>query len=215
VRPADRVDRTLAFLALAAPVLYLLLLGIKPYPGDVILKTSMCVLLALLAWRRSKYVFAIALVFSAAGDALLGIGAQLFVTALASFLITHLLYAVLFVTGAKLQISRLRVWRWSLLVLVPLFAIGFVAVLRPKLGELAVPVACYITAIVAMAILSLRVPATVVPIGAVLFMASDSLLALDRFLWQAPWIGPAVWITYAAAQLLIAYGLLSAVVAKQ
>jgi uncharacterized membrane protein YhhN len=216
VRPADRIDRTLAFLALAAPVLYLILLATKPYPGDVVLKTSMCVLLALLAWRRGKRLFAIALVFSALGDALLGIdGAGLFVPALASFLVTHLLYAVLFVGGAKLQISRLRVWRWALLLLVPLFAISYTVVLWPQLGGLALPVACYITAIVVMTVLSLRVPATVVPIGAVFFLASDSLIALDKFLWQAQWIGPAIWITYAAAQLLIAYGLLSAVVSTQ
>jgi uncharacterized membrane protein YhhN len=53
------------------------------------------------------------------------------------------------------------------------------------------------------------VPVTIVPIGAVLFLASDSLIALDKFLWQAQWLGLAIWITYAAAQLLIAYGLLS------
>jgi uncharacterized membrane protein YhhN len=42
-----------------------------------------------------------------------------------------------------------------------------------------------------------------------MFLASDSLIALNKFMWQAPWMGLAIWITYAAAQLLIAYGLLS------
>jgi uncharacterized membrane protein YhhN len=74
---------------------------------------------------------------------------------------------------------------------------------------LALPVACYVAAIVAMNVLSLRVPVTIVPIGAVLFLISDSLIALNKFLWHANWIGPVVWITYAAAQLAIAYGMLS------
>jgi len=210
VRPADRIDRTLAILAFVAPVVYLLLLPTKPYPGDVFLKMSMCVLLALLAWRRSKYILAVALIFSAVGDALLGVdAAHLFVPALASFLVTHLLYAVLFMMAAKLLLARLSPWRLLLLAVVPLFAVAYAVVLWPKLGTLALPVTCYIVAIVAMTVLSLRVPVTIVPIGAVLFLASDSLIALDKFLWQAPWVGAAIWITYAAAQLSIAYGLLS------
>jgi uncharacterized membrane protein YhhN len=212
----NRTDRLLGLLAVAAPVIYLLLQSVRPYPGDVILKTSMCVTLALLAWRQNNRLLAIALLFSALGDALLGIdGTKLFVPALASFLITHLLYAVLFITVPKLLFTRLRLWRWALLVLVPLFAIAYTTLLWPKLGELALPVACYIAAIVAMTMLSLRVPIAIVPIGAVLFMTSDSLISLDKFLWQANWLGPAIWITYAAAQLLIAYGLLVRSVSNQ
>jgi uncharacterized membrane protein YhhN len=216
VRPADRIDRTLAGLAIAAPALYLLFLGIRPYPGDAVLKTTMCALLALLALRHGKRLFASALLLSALGDALLAIDStRLFVPALASFLVTHVLYAVWFVTSGTLQMSRLRGWRLALLVFVPLFAAFYTGVLWPQLGGLAIPVTCYIVAIVAMTVASLRMPATVVPIGAVSFMASDSLLALGKFLWQAPWIGPAIWVTYAAAQLLIAYGVLSAVASKR
>jgi uncharacterized membrane protein YhhN len=66
----------------------------------------------------------------------------------------------------------------------------------------------YIAAIVVMAMLSLRVRAIEVPVGAILFMVSDSLISLEKFLWQAAWIGPLVWITYALAQLLITRGML-------
>jgi len=74
---------------------------------------------------------------------------------------------------------------------------------------LAIPVILYIAAIVAMAMLSLRVRAIEVPLGAALFMVSDSLISLGKFLWQAGWIGPLVWITYALAQLLITRGMLT------
>jgi uncharacterized membrane protein YhhN len=208
-RAISRVDRVIALAALLAPVVYLLLLWLKPYPGDVAIKTSMCVLLALLAWRCRNRVLAVALLFSALGDALLGFdAAQLFVPALASFLVTHLLYAALFVTTGKLRFVVLSQWRRVLWVLVPLFAIGYTLLLWPTLANLAVPVAGYIAAIMAMTVLSLRMPGAVVPTGAVLFMLSDSLIALDKFLWQASWISPMIWITYAAAQLLIACGII-------
>ncbi len=80
--------------------------------------------------------------------------------------------------------------------------------LWPRLGALAPPVVLYMVAIIAMALLALRVRAWMVPLGAVAFVASDSLLALGKFLWSAPWVGPAVWATYALAQLLITFGLL-------
>ena len=56
---------------------------------------------------------------------------------------------------------------------------------------------------------ALRVRAIEVPLGAVLFMISDSLISLEKFLWSAALIGPLVWITYALAQLLITRGMLA------
>jgi uncharacterized membrane protein YhhN len=59
-----------------------------------------------------------------------------------------------------------------------------------------------------MAVMSLRVRTLAVPLGAVAFMISDSLISFDKFLWHADWLGPAIWLTYALAQLLIAQGML-------
>ena len=96
-----------------------------------------------------------------------------------------------------------------MLAVIPTFAVAYSAVLWPNLGALAIPVVLYIAAIVVMAMLSLRVRAIEVPVGAVLFMVSDSLISLEKFLWQAAWVGPLVWITYALAQLLITRGMLT------
>lgn len=203
--PSDRINRWLALLALTAAVLYLL----RPFPGDVLVKLSMCVLLALLALRCNWRLLAVALLFSAAGDAFLAIdGERLFVPGLASFLVTHLLYAAVFVKFMRTAPAALAGWRAIALALIPLFAIGYATVIWPKLGALALPVIVYIAAIVVMAVLSLRVKALTVPLGAILFMTSDSLIALGKFLWTAGWVGAAVWITYALAQLLISHGLL-------
>jgi uncharacterized membrane protein YhhN len=207
---ANRFSHPLAVLAAGAPLAYLLLLGLRPYAGDVVLKTSMCVLLAVIAWRAQAKLLAAALLFSAAGDAFLGIdGDRLFVPGLASFLITHVLYAAIFARIAKVASAPPTIVRKVAMVAVPLFAVSFAIVLWPALGSLAVPVALYMIAIVTMALLSLRIASWSVPAGAVLFVASDSLIALGKFLWDAAWISPAIWITYALAQLLIVYGLVA------
>lgn len=207
--PPTRLGSALAIAAVAAPLAYLLLLGMRPYPGDVVLKTSMCVLLALIAWRAQAKLLSVALLFSAAGDAFLGLdGQRLFVPGLASFLITHVLYSALFVRTAKTARAARSPMRMAVLVITPLFAVSFILVLWPKLGGLALPVALYMIAIVTMALLSLRIVHWAVPLGAILFVASDSLIALGKFLWTAPWVSPAIWITYALAQLLIVHGLI-------
>ena len=204
-----RLSRNIWLTAAAAAALYCILLGLRPYPGDVALKTTMCVLLALVAWRTQFRLFAVALLFSAAGDALLASdGERWFVPGLAAFLTTHLLYATIFLRDPRLPHISLRGGRRFAAVLIPLFAVVYAAFLFPRLGALAAPVVGYIAAIVAMALLALRVAPVSVPVGAVMFMVSDSLLALDKFVWSAQWIGPLIWISYAAAQLLIAFGML-------
>ena len=202
------VEVWLLWAATAVALAYLVLP--RPYPGDVALKTSMCVLLAIAALRGKLKLFALALLFSAAGDAFLAYdGERLFVPGLASFLVTHVLYAVVFVFATKGAAVPMSAGRNVMLVVIPTFAVAYSAVLWPNLGALAIPVMLYIAAIVVMAALSLRVRAIEVPVGAVLFMISDSLISLEKFLWQAAWVGPLVWITYALAQLLIARGMLT------
>jgi uncharacterized membrane protein YhhN len=197
-------------LCVAAAVALAYLVLQRPYPGDVALKTSMCVLLAIAALRGELKLFALALLFSAAGDAFLAYdGERLFVFGLASFLVTHVLYAVVFVLATKGAAAPMSAGRKVMFAVIPTFAAAYGAVLWPTLGELAIPVILYIAAIVVMTMLSLRVRAIEVPLGAVLFMISDSLISLDKFLWHAAWVGPLVWITYALAQLTITRGMLT------
>lgn len=210
--PRDLIDRVLMLFAIVAAIFYPLLS--RPYPGDVAVKASMCVLLAVVALRAERPLYALALAFSAAGDAFLAAdGDRLFIPGLASFLVTHLLYAAIFVRTTPGG-GVTGVGRKIMLVIIPLFAVSYAAFLWPHLGALAIPVIAYIAAIVAMAMLSLRVAAVTVPLGAISFMISDSLIALEKFVWHADWVGPLVWITYALAQLLIAHGLLVRTVVK-
>lgn len=202
------VEVWILWIATAVALAYLVLQ--RPYAGDVALKTSMCVLLAIAAFRGELKLFALALLFSAAGDAFLAYdGERLFVPGLASFLATHVLYAIVFVFATKGTATPMSAGRKVMFAVIPTFAAAYSAVLWPNLGPLAIPVVLYIAAIVVMALLSLRVQAIEVPLGAVLFMVSDSLISLEKFLWQAAWIGPLVWITYALAQLMITRGMLT------
>lgn len=195
----------LFFAAFAAAALYTLLLPWQPYPGAVMLKTAMCILLAGYAWQAQQKLLVVALLCSAAGDAFLGIdGERLFVPGLASFLVAHVFYTVLFVRGGSPALSRRRRIVFAAIVA---FAVGYATVLWPLLGALRWPVAAYMTVITVMALCSLRMRSPLLPLGAILFMISDSLIALGKFQLAAEWLGPSVWITYAAAQLLLTYGL--------
>jgi uncharacterized membrane protein YhhN len=203
------IDKLLWGMAIVAPLAYLLLLPMRPYPGAAVLKTTMCVLLAVLAARQGLRLFTIALLLSAAGDAFLGIdGARYFIPGLVSFLLTHVLYTVLFARGTPVQRVPIRGWRIVAACVIPLFAIWFSVTLWPKLGALAVPVVLYTAVIVAMAMTSLRMAVVTIPLGALFFMTSDSLLSLEKFIGAPAWVGPVVWATYAIAQLLITYGVL-------
>jgi uncharacterized membrane protein YhhN len=121
-------------------------------------------------------------VFSAVGDLLLE-GNGLFTLGLAAFLAAHVAYAAAFWDDtAGLRLRRA----------LPFFAYGFAAFvfLRPGIGETAVPVAIYMAAICAMLWrAAARVGASprgtasawTAFVGALLFAASDTLIALDRF----------------------------------
>jgi hypothetical protein len=137
------VEVWILWVAVAVALAYLVLQ--RPYAGDVALKTSMCVLLAIVAFRGKLKLFALALLFSAAGDAFLAYdGERLFVPGLASFLATHVLYAVVFVLATKGAATSMSSGRKQTLAAIPTFAAAYSAVLWPNLGGLAIPVMLYI-----------------------------------------------------------------------
>ncbi len=197
-------------LALLLAALYLLLPSLAvPQIVVVVVKGAVCPLLALSIWRwrggdAIAKLLSLALLFSAAGDVFLALDrVRLFVPALASFLLAHLAYLVLFVK------HRARPsWRqWLLIAVLLIYAAIMLAVLTPGLGKLLLPVYGYVAAIIAMGMAALALPAKpLVGLGAVSFILSDSLIALDKFVEPIAWAGPAIWITYVAAQVLILLG---------
>ena len=150
---------------------------------------------------RSRLVFG--LVFCALGDLILDTGR--FVPGLVAFLIGHLGYVVAFVGETRELHPRRGLFfaAWGVVAL---------ALVWSGLGPLALPVALYTTTICAMmwratAMISRERPwATSLAVGAVVFAASDTLIAVNKF--HAPFRGAGFFILslYWLGQLLIATG---------
>ncbi len=175
-----------------------------PYPGDFLLKAApiACLVVAVgLAGTdpRRRLVIA-ALVFSGIGDISLERG--LFTLGLGAFLVAHLFYLGVFC-------RRLRMTRRgaAALLALALYALVVMTYLSPRLGELAVPVYLYMGVLFVMAgaAISGRDNHALVATGAVLFVLSDSLIAVDRFAGPVPGARYAIMALYYAAQYLLTY----------
>lgn len=145
-----------------------------------------------------------AIALSWGGDVLLTFPGDLwFVVGLVSFLLAHVAYIALFL---RLHPRGRRLPAWTL-VYVAWYA-AFLALLGPHLGPLFAPVAVYGLVLGAMAALAGGIGG-LVALGGALFVVSDSVLALGRFLpgYEFSLHDLAVMSTYLAAQGLIAVGL--------
>lgn len=206
-----RGERVLTALALGAAVIYLLprwsgaegwwIVGVK---GLAISP------LAVLAWQRGRGVpgklLAFGLAFSSLGDVLLAIpGRDLFLFGLLAFLTAHLLYIVLFHRLRSPDGHRVG----PRILGVVLFAAAATSWLWKDLGALRLPVLFYILAIATMAALAQRTRRPWVALGAVLFVLSDTVLAIGRFQGGFALSDVVVWVTYVGAQWAITWGVLA------
>ena len=80
--------------------------------------------------------------------------------------------------------------------------------LRPGERTLVPPVLVYVVAIMTMVVLAANVGIPVALVGAGLFLLSDTLLALDRFVRPVPGRSLPVHVTYHLAQGLLVLSLL-------
>lgn len=203
---------TLILSALAA-ILYLFARGRPAGWRRTVIKTAAVALLAVLAAiEGGPWLLIAGLALSAAGDAFLAHdGEKAFLGGLASFLAAHVAYVALFVmAGGGIEIVAVQPWRLVLPAIV-LAGTGLLLVrLLPAVpAGMRTPVTVYIAAILAIMVAAATVPAPIVMIGAALFVASDAVLAVEKFLLAEgsrhhAWTGPAVWVLYYAAQAIIA-----------
>ena len=160
------------------------------------------------ATARFNALLVAALVFSLVGDVFLMLPGNYFIPGLASFLVAHLFYIALFCQGQKLFPSKR-----ALLAVLTVGGVMYAIVLG-GLGDpvLKIAVAAYVSVIALMAAQAIG-RATVkgdaaarwVAVGACIFMVSDSLIAINKFV--TPVALSSLWIlgTYYAAQLLIVH----------
>ena len=155
------------------------------------------------------YAFlALALVASLLGDVFLMLPGNYFIPGLASFLVAHLFYIALFRQGQPWFPSR------KALLIVLGFGAAMYAVLWPSLQDpvLKTAVAAYVIAISLMAAQAIGRAVVLddsasrwVAVGACVFMLSDSLIALNKFLQPLPLAPLWILLTYYAAQILIVH----------
>jgi uncharacterized membrane protein YhhN len=214
----ETANATLLF-SLVAGVLYLFIVEAQVSLARSSVKTASILLLAVLsAVRGGPVLLTAGLLLSSLGDAFLSRnGERAFMGGLASFLVAHLCYIALFtLAGNGYGLILIDLWRMVVAVLMAGFMLAMMIVLLPRVGpSQRLPVLAYSVAILMMGLSALTLDNYWILAGAILFMASDAILAAERFLTSG--VSPnrlamriAVWIAYYAAQLTITLGVLLA-----
>jgi uncharacterized membrane protein YhhN len=192
------------------------------------LKVLLMPLLILYLWHgkevKSNYslfrLSLLALLFSYLGDIVLmipGDSPLYFISGLVSFLMAHLCYIKLFFSLSPLNKNRLKknpIWITGII----LFLAVFLSYLVPKVDNtLKIPVITYAFILCSMLISTLHLkenmekgPHSMIVLGAVLFVLSDSFLALNKFdplFGGVIFLHALVMITYISAQGFIIHGI--------
>ena len=181
------------------------------------------IILSLLAYyylnsTTRSAIFILALFFCWGGDVFLifqSSSESFFIAGLGSFLIGHILYVLSYSRFRSIDKSKELVGpqkvRFSLPII--LAGTGLVTVLYPKLGALRTPVMLYALVITIMVLTALfrygrttKTSFILIFSGALFFMISDSMLAINKFLNPLPWSGVLIMTTYCMAQFLIVTG---------
>jgi uncharacterized membrane protein YhhN len=160
-----------------------------------------------------KKLIAGALVFSWIGDVLLMFEPQvssLFIFGLIAFLVAHVFYIFFFAAVMTNENIRLR---RKLIIPVFIYYAALILFLYPYLGEMRWPVKGYGLVISSVLLLALHLlfirnkPAgRLMMAGALLFILSDSVLALNKFYHSFEFAGIIIMLTYGLAQFFITAG---------
>lgn len=155
-------------------------------------------------------ILVVALIFSWGGDLAL-IYPEYFLLGVGLFLVAQISYSYLFIQSSyqKLKFHTVKV--------IPYFIYGILLfyLLLPDAGDLRIPIFIYGLCLLTMAALArLREGFTskgsyqYVLIGSILFLISDSLIAINKFYMEVPFERILIMGTYIVAQYLIAEGML-------
>ena len=144
-------------------------------------------------WRIAAFVFCLA------GDVFLMLPKDAFVPGLASFAIAQILFTISFATG-ETTATRLIIGLFVAIPLAAFLARRFVKAIHASgHGELVIPVCVYMVVISTMAVGAIGSGNAVAIGGALIFMASDSLIAETRFVKERAWHSVGIMVTYHSA----------------
>ena len=154
-----------------------------------------------------------ALTFSLVGDVLLmfdEVSLNFFLIGLISFLLAHVFYIVVFIE--KKNRLKKPIPFGTLLII---YALGLFYILYDGLGHMLIPVSIYMLVILSMAVTAAlrkgNVPNlsyNLVFIGVLLFLISDSILAVNKFYGDILYEHLLIMSTYAFAQYCIVMGII-------
>lgn len=179
---------------------------IETYAKPLLL--TMLVIVYLVSVKKPIFWYVFGMFFCFVGDVLLLFkGANFFMYGIAAFLLAHAMYIK--VTVGFLQ-SELTVKMISSAFPFVVFFGVLMYLIYPNLGELFIPVVVYgitISTFGSVALLNYRGEKSIenswLLIGAVIFILSDSLIALNKFHEPNEIYGVSIMITYILAQFLI------------
>jgi uncharacterized membrane protein YhhN len=153
-----------------------------------------------------KWAIVVGLILSLAGDILLMLPNDLFLWGLIAFALAQLAYTSAFINVGGFYNS------WKAAIPFLLFGLFMAVVLWPEVEDMRLPVLVYLVIILVMAWQSYghwrqtgETRSWLAFIGVLLFIASDSLLAINRFVYDLENLAPILILgTYYPAQWLIA-----------
>jgi uncharacterized membrane protein YhhN len=169
--------------------------------------------------QRSSFVV-LAIFFSLLGDVSLmleSLNEIFFILGLTSFLIAHIFYIVTYGQHQiEVEVNALQgIQKTRLAFPIVLAGTGLIIVLYSSLGDLKIPVIIYAMVLIVMVLNALfrygRTNANsfwYVFAGSLLFMISDSILAINKFLLPISMAKVFIMITYIFAQFFIVKGLI-------
>lgn len=209
-------------------ILYLVIEALDISQAKIVVKPLICMILAgylvsntRLGGNFNKLVFA-GLFFSLIGDIALifaGKGGTVFLLGLGAFLLAHISYAMAFFRDYKYNPAGSKTLGHVMVFVMAIFTIAFYFWLRPYLNEMKIPVMAYMVIISIMVITAAYrygrvndVSFQLIFAGAIFFIISDSLLAINMFVQPFLYSGIFIMATYMIAQYLITMGTLGRVV---
>lgn len=178
------------------------------YSWSFLHKAAPILLLGVIVWKRAslstRWWLIAGVLSSAAGDMLLALPLKhSFILGLSAFALAHILYSKFLFGWRNLnRLNLLTVSLFSAYLVVMLF------LLLPVVGSLRLPVIGYFVVISVMFIsaLAANTQGYALRLGALLFLVSDSLLAINAFITPLPLQSVLVMSTYYAAQFFIVTG---------
>ena len=204
-------SKVLAFFIFIMGIIYIFFIPSEPVPTKIAFKLIPMLLIIWYAFlqtneefKKYKVLIMTGLFICMLADGLI----YWFIIGLITFLIGHICYIFAFRSIQMVQVPK---WGASLLIAYGIIMVLWIAGTLFKEGEivLASAVILYIVVILLMGWNAIRTANPFAVSGAILFIFSDSILAINRFIVEVPFSHALIMISYYGAQFLFAYSIYS------